>query len=355
MAFFHAPQFLRMPAVGLDISDDAIRFMEFRAHRGGLAVSRYATEHFGEGVPGARANDREKLKVALGAFAAKHKLRFANVSLPEEQAYLANMRLPRVAPKEIRGAIELHLEEHVPISGADALFDFVEIEGERDRKKETIDVVVSVLPRPVVEDYLTLFEGTGISPRSFEFESHATARAVVRRGDNGTFLVVDIGNMQTNVFVVASGVVQFSASLDTGGYFITEALVRALKISHEEAETLKSTKGLIGETTDPALIAMMPVVNDLKTRLLRHYGYWQTHHGEKVGGNIESVLLTGGGANLRGLPEFLSAGMEVAMSVANPWINVTSLEEYVPPLSQATALSYTTAIGLALRNSTSYV
>jgi len=276
---------------------------------------------------------------------------FANISLPEEQAYLANMRIPRVPPEEVRGAIEFHLEEHVPISVMDAIFDYVVVSEAGEHHKDTMDVVVSVLPRVVVDEYLEIFHGTGITPTAFEFESQAMARAIIPRGDNGTFLVVDIGKMVTDIFVAAHGVVQFSASLDIGGHYLTQAVEKALKLTYDEADALKVKYGLVGGVKEEGLRdAIMPVMNDLRTRLLRHYGYWQTHHGEKVGGNIEAVYLTGGGANLKGITEYLALGLDVQVKVANPWVNVLSFDDYIPPITLHESHGFTAAIGLALRN-----
>ena len=343
-----------MPAVGLDISVDAVRFIEFAvSKKGHLEVARHASRNFPLGIiSDGHVRDKKKLQDVLASLAREYKLSFAHISLPEEQAYLANIRIPRVTPGEIRGVIELRLEEHVPISGAEALFDYVVVGEAGNKKRDTMDVVVSVLPQMVVEEYLEIFSGTGIIPKAFEFESQAMARAIIPRGDNGTFLVADIGKMITDVFVVANGVVQFSASLDIGGHYLTQAIAKELKITYEEAEELKVKYGLIGgEKGGEVEAAMAGVVTDLRTRLLRHYSYWQTHHGEKVGGNIECVYVTGGGANLKGITEYLAMELDVKVLVANPWVNVCSFEEYVPPLSMRESHGYTAAIGLALRNS----
>ena len=353
MSFFSAPKFLSMPAVGLDISADAVRFIELEQRGDRLEVSRHASRNFPLGIIAeGHVQDKKRLQDVIAALAYEYKLSFANVSLPEEQAYLANMRIPRVAPSEIRDAIELSLEEHVPISGADATFDYIVVgEGSGAQRKDSMDVVVSVLPRSAVEGYLEIFHGTGVTPKAFEFESQAMARAIIPKGDNGTFLVADIGKMVTDIFVAANGVVQFSASLDIGGHNMTQAIEKALKVTYDEAEALKVKHGLIGGAKEEELrVAMLGVVSDLRTRLLRHYSYWQTHHGDKVGGNIETVYLTGGGANLRGIAEYLGMSLDVKVRIANPWVNVCSFEDYVPPLSAHESHGYSAAIGLALRN-----
>ncbi|OGZ06897.1 MAG: hypothetical protein A3C13_02275 [Candidatus Lloydbacteria bacterium RIFCSPHIGHO2_02_FULL_50_11] len=341
-----------MPAVGLDISADALRFIELAPAKGQLAVVRFATKNFPLGViANGRVRDKEKLAEAITALAKEHQLSFANVALPEEQGYLANMHLSYVSPKEIRDAVELHLEEHVPIPVADAIFDYMVIDDDTHQRQDTLDVVVSVLPRAVVEEYLEIFRGTGIIPKAFEFESQAMARALITRGDNGTFLVADIGKMITDIFVVANGVVQFSASLDIGGYHVTQAIVKATGVSYEEAESLKVKYGLVGGEKEASLHkAMYPALQDLRARLIRHYSYWQTHHGEKVGGNIECIYLTGGGANLKGIEEYLSAEIDIKVIIANPWVNVCSFNDVIPPLKLHESHGFSASIGLALRN-----
>lgn len=340
-----------MPAVGLDISADAVRFIELEPFGKGLRVAQYATKKFSELViEKGQVHESKELKDAIAELAREYKLSFANVSLPEEQAYLVSIEIPRMDVSGIRDAIEFRLEEYIPISGADAVFDYV-VADSGGPHKETMEIVVSALPRVIVEQYFELFKDTGVTPKSFEFESQAMARAIIPKGDRGTFLVVDMGKVVTDVFVCVNGSVRFSASLDIGGHFLTQAIMKTLNVSYEEAEALKSKHGLVGGGKVEGLYdAMLPIVDDLRARLMRHYSYWQTHHGENTGGNIEYIYLTGGGANLKGLGEYIAAGIDVKVEVANPWVNVATFEDYVPPLTAAESHGYATAIGLALRN-----
>ena len=102
-----------MPAVGMDISVDAVRFIEIDRKGDQLVVSRFATRNFPLGIVAeGHVRDKKKLQDMIASLAHEHKLTFANVSLPEEQAYLANLRIPRVAESEIRDTIELRLEDN---------------------------------------------------------------------------------------------------------------------------------------------------------------------------------------------------------------------------------------------------
>jgi type IV pilus assembly protein PilM len=350
MSLFSVPTFLRMPAVGLDISDDAIRFIEFRQTSRGMEVARFATRPLAEGiVVSGRVVDPVRLKESIAVLAKEFHISFANISLPEEQAYLANIRIPHVAEHEIRGVLELKLEEHVPIPGAQAVFDYVLAHGS-EGSREYLDTVVSVLPSDVIHQYSEIFEGSGVTPLGFELESQAIARSVVKWSDLGSFMVVDIGKTITSIFVIARGVVQFAASVDMGGQYLTEAIKKKFSVEDKVAEEMKVKHGIVASKQKPEIWdAVSRVVGDFRDKIAQHYSYWQTHHGEKFGGAIERIYLSGGGANLKGLSEYLALGLSTPVHVANPWVNVNTFEHYIPPIHQQGSLSFSVAIGLALR------
>lgn len=351
MSFISVPNFLKMPAVGLDISDDAVRFMEFKETKRGLEVSRYASRNFPIGVvKEGHVIEHKKLQEVLREFSKDYRLGFANVCLPEEQAYLANIRVPRAAAGDIAGAIELTLEEHVPIAVEEAEFGFVVVDDQEAKKEDYIEAVVSVLPKMIIEEYLEIFQGTGITPMAFEFESQAMARALIPKGDMGTFLVVDMGKLVTSIFVVGKGIVQFAAAIDIGGHHLTQAIEKKLGVSYNEAEVLKQKKGLVGNIANNELyLTIFPVINELRNKIVQHYSYWQGHSHEKAGGIVEKIYLSGGGANLRGFTEYLAIGLPVKVETANPWINVNNFGRYIPPILRTQSLGYAAAIGLALR------
>ena len=91
MPFLTAPKFLAMPAVGFDISADALRFIELGInHHGKLEVIRYGSRNFPLGIiSDGHVRDKAKLQEAITILVKEHKLTFANIALPEEQAYLA--------------------------------------------------------------------------------------------------------------------------------------------------------------------------------------------------------------------------------------------------------------------------
>jgi Tfp pilus assembly PilM family ATPase len=59
------------------------------------------------------------------------------------------------------------------------------------------------------------------------------------------------------------------------------------------------------------------------------------------------VILSGGGASLKGLKDFLSLELKLPVELGNPWVNITK----DPPtkLKNFNSLKYTVTLGLAQR------
>lgn len=347
--FFPPPQFLQMPAVGLDISDTSTRFVELVEKRKGFIIGRFGERAIPRGViESGEVKKPAELRAIFSDIKKAYNLEFVAVSLPEEQAYLFELHLPKMKYDAIRGAIELSLEEHVPIKADEALFDY-------DIIKETdssVDVSVEVVPRSLVDGYLEAFSESGITPISFEIEAHSIARSVVPSGEKGTFMVVDFGKTRTGIAIISEGVVQFTSTVPVGGGSLTDAIAKNMKVSYEEAEKIKREKGISGSSTSEDLsMALMSTISAVRDEVSKHQSYWQMHTDDygKKRPEIQKIYLCGGDSNLAGFAEYLSSGLSVPVELANAMINVNTLDEYIPEISFNDSLRFTTALGLALR------
>ncbi len=349
--FFPPPHFLQMPVVGLDISDVTVRFAELVETNKGLIIGRFGEQNIPRGViESGEVKKPAELRAVLSVLKKEHGLEFVSMSLPEERAYLFDLHLPVIKYSEIRGAIELVLEEHVPLKATEVLFDY-------DIYKETetaIQIRVSVIPRAVIDGYLEAFLDTGITPTALEIETQSVARSVIPENDAHTAMVVDFGRMRTGISIVSEGVVVFTSTVPVGGGALTAAISKYLTISLEEAEKVKRKKGIFGgdNNNEELSLVLVSAISILRDELHRHYAYWQTHDDDygKKRLSIEKIYLCGGDSNLVGFVEYLAAGLEVPVVLSNVMVNVNPLDLYVPEINFSDSLRYATAIGLALRH-----
>ncbi len=344
-----------MSAVGIDISDHAIRFLELAPNRGTFKLGRFGEQSLPDGVISfGDIKDPGTLKTALIGLRREHGLSFVRASLPEEKAFLFKQEIPTdLSEEEIRENIAFQLEEHAPLKPEDAEFDYCQIESPFIKDSPSArEILVSVFPKATVESYLDAYKSAGLMPLSFEMEGTALARSLVPRGDFGTYMIVDIGRFRTGIAVVSKGAVHFTSTVEVGGEAITEAIGRHLSIPRDEAEKLKvggafSRNGQYREIF-PILLESLA---QLTEQINKHYIYWHNHPDKKDSTPplIEKVIVCGGDANLEGFAENLSLSMRTRVVVGNVWVNAFSTEEYIPPLPYSSSLSYAVAIGLSLR------
>jgi len=350
--FFPPPKYLLMSSMGLDISDRSIKYAEFNRTTKGITLGRFGEKRIPEGViESGKIKDIRKLTDILRGMKNELGLEFVRVSLPEEQVYLFKVSLPKVAPKEIRSAIELSLEEHIPISAAEAIFDYDLIK----ETEKTYEIQVSALPRQVAESYLAIFKDSGLVVLSLELEAEAIARAVIKEGDKGTYMIVDFGDARTGIAIVSAGKVSFTSTVDIGGMTLTAMIEKDFKISHEEAEKMKKDQGLRRNAESRELFSvLLNGVSILRDEVNKHYVYWHTHVNEsgEARPHIEKIILCGGDSNLSGLVEYLSVSMKISVECANTWTNIPLYENELPPIRFSDSLSYATAFGLALGDTT---
>lgn len=350
---FPVPDFLLLPAVGLDMSDRSVKYVELEVS--GLAkIKKFGERQMLPGVieEGRVKNKPEAIKILTDL---KKELNLKNViaSLPEDEAFIVRMKIPPMKKKEIRGSIELQLEEYVPLPAEQCVFDFEIINSNQNIEKYGADVSVSVLPRMVVEDYLEIFTAAGLDPLSFEIEAQAIARTLIKKGEPGTSMIVDIGKIHTGFSIVSAGRVVFTSIIGLGGGNITFCLQKALGLEVETANKLKEERGLLrSKENQEVFAALLPPISALKDEIRQRFIYWQNHFDKDEGkrASIDKVVLVGGQSTLPGFREYLEEHLETPVVFGNPWINFALGPETLPPIDYNNSMRYVTALGLALKN-----
>lgn len=349
---FPTPKYLAPPALGIDISDEGIKYVELLRKRGGLELGRFGEKHFEEGViESGVIKQPQTVRDALRDIHKELKLRTAFVSIMEGQGYSLRLKVAVTKIEEVRGAIELQLEEHVPLKPSEIVFDY-DIISTPTTTAPYFVVSVSALPQSIVENYFDVVTESEFEPLAFEIESSAIARAVVPHAVDHPVLIVDMGRLRTSAAVAANGVLGFSATIPIGGEHCTRIIQKVKNSSHEEAEQLKVEKGVIRTGgPDDLFDYCAPLLSALKEEIAKHITFWETHAYEsgEVREKIQHIFLAGGAANLLGLPEYLAFNLHLSVTSGNPWVNATSFGSVVPQMTLSESLSYSTAIGLALR------
>ncbi|MCC6323917.1 pilus assembly protein PilM [Candidatus Nomurabacteria bacterium] len=346
---FPTPDFLSMPSCALDISDESIKYGAIIPSTGGFKLKYFGNEKIPPGIVVAGKIENEaKLTEILKGIKSKEKMKFVRASLPEEQMYLFNLVLPNVPNNQMKETILLQLEDHIPLSAADVVFDYELV---REINKDSVLVQVAAVAASLIESYLSIFSQAGLVPMSFELEAQAIARSVVPEDMKGAVMIVDFGRTRIGISIVEDGRVLFTSTFSMGGQKITEVIAKHFKISIEQAEQMKKSYSNLGSDSEndifPAIISNLSILLD---ELRKHFSYWQTHQSEdgKPHAKIEKIILCGGEANLYGVVPYLKTSMNLPVDYANVWVNMTDIKQDLPSIPFDESLGYATVFGLAL-------
>ncbi|HNW71433.1 MAG TPA: pilus assembly protein PilM [Candidatus Paceibacterota bacterium] len=347
--FFPTPKLLTVPSFGLDISDESIKFIELIQTNHGIKLGKHGERKIPAGtIESGKIKDLRKMEEILSSLRKEDKIKSVRVSLPEEQVYLFELRLEKAGLLNIRDSIELSLEEYIPISAQDAIFDY-EILSEDEKG---FDLQVSAIPKNIVEGYLSVFKNSMINVRSFELEAQAIARAVIKKEDKETYMIVDFGEKRAGIFIVSRGIVMFTSTLDVGGSLLTKMIQKNFKVTFEEAEKMKKKYGLERNTENKEMFSvLLNSISILRDEVVKHFVYWHTHkEGGKDRPPIKKIIMCGGDSNLIGLSDYFAVSTKNTIEIANVWVNINNNNKYIPEIKFDQSLTYAAAIGLALGN-----
>lgn len=307
LKYFPTPRFLEMPYVGIDISPQYIRMVEIpfgpKLRVGDFAEQKLAT-------PFSLNGDTAEVKKILKEWKKKYKLHYVKVSLPEENAYLFQKEMVFDTDENMRQAIEVVLEENVPVNGAESIFDYRLSEVGKN-KDGLVRVAVTVLPVDTVQKYTTLFMDCGLVPLSFMLEAQALSRATIKRGSKGTYLLVNMSETKIGFFITSKEAIQFTSTI---------------------ASQPNEEKGVI-----------------ISEQIKKVFAYWHSKEGHDVAWEpVQKVVLCGRESLAAGLKDGLMRDFVMPVEVADMWINLDAPEGYVPPIVYEDSLAFGPAIGLAL-------
>ncbi len=350
---FPPPTFMRLPALGVDVSDTSLKYVGFTPDLTSgqkLQLTTWGDISIPEGaLQRGLVNDVAALGKVLKEMRERTGQDMVRLSLPEERAYVFETEISRsTSRKEIRGQLEFRLEENVPLSPRDAHFGY-EILPDPVRH-DKLRVLVTVYAKETINNYHEACQMAGVTPISFEVEAQAIARSAIGSDDPRTHMIVDFGKTRSGIGIVNQGAMLYTSTIDIGGRELSSAMRDTLgDVAESELTKLKNEVGLLPsrshpEVRDALLPVVTSVVDDIETRL----AYWNTRMQDSDERHIHSIILCGGSANMRGLPDHVTDVVGIATHRADIWQNITFPADYVPQIHRRFSYGYATAVGLAL-------
>jgi type IV pilus assembly protein PilM len=362
-------QFLtsNLEAFGLDISDFSIKVLFLKKKKGFLKSINFSEKKIDPGiVENGEIKDEKKLADLIKEVLkeAKIKTKYTILSLPENKVFLEIIQMPKLRGDELRSAIVYEAENYIPFPLEKIILDY-QVLPLVDEKSEKLNIMLVAFPKDIANSYLRTLKLAGLFPLVFEPESFAISRALIEEGkDHPPILLIDIGATKSNFIIYSDLSIKLSFSSPISSNTFTEIIAKNLNISFSEAEKLKIKYGLeekikmkiddhkplFFKERGKIFEILIPALVDFSQQIKKYIYYWETHdkhHFLSSHKKISKILLSGGGANLNGLREFLSLELKIPVELGNPLVNI--IKKQVSPFEISESLKYTTVLGLVQR------
>lgn len=240
----------------------------------------------------------------------------AIIGIPSARAFSRTFILPTSELSTLSDAIEVEVSQYIPIPMHALYVDYEVIE----RTKETATVILSAVPRTVIDASLKAVTAAGLRPVMIEPSAHAVAR-ILEQTEDGKLLptvIVDIGQAQTDIAILDRGVIRVSGNVPVGGNTFTLDIANKLALALDNAHQLKVINGLSPSPkqrvlTDALTPSLQKIINETK-KVMRYYI-------ERVDENakLEQVLVVGAGSNVPGIGEYFTDATIMPARVAGAW------------------------------------
>lgn len=354
---------LKPKTFGLDISDLSLKIIQLEKKGENFKLASFGETVIRPGVIKCGEIKKEDILVDLIKKAIsevkgkKIKTKYVIASLPEEKAFLQVIQMPCLAEEDLKSAVIYEAENYIPLPIEEVYLDYQIISPASD-SLDHLDILIAALPKKTVDPYLNCLKKAGLKPLALEIESISIARALIEKEiSNFPVLIIDLGATKTGFIIFSGSSLRFTFFIPVCSQEMTDSIARVLKVSPVKAEKLKLQYGLETKGTPEGgevFESLIPPLTDLIEQIKKYFSYYQTHtsheHLPPDGKNIGKILLCGGGANLKGLPNFLSRELKLPVRLGDSWVNVLArTRKETLGLSGGEVLKYTTAIGLALR------
>lgn len=263
------------------------------------------------------------------------------IGLPTNRSFSRTFTLPVKEEKNLAGAVEVECSQYIPIPQSALYIDYEVIY----RDKTDLQVIMSAIPKTVVDNAFRACEAAGLRPLVVEPSINAVAR-ILKSTEDGSLptLIVDIGQAYTDIAVLDHNAIRVTGGLGIGGNTFTLDLAKKMNIALDNAHQLKVLHGLsLSPKQQQISGALKPSLTRIGNEIRKVIRYYNERISKAA--KLEQVIIVGAGSNVPGIGDYFTNELVMPARVASPWQQL-DFGSFNPPSKQFRP-RYITVAGLA--------
>ena len=338
-------------AVGLDIGSYSVKVCEFAdTPKGGRKLLKLGSACLPEGAmadgtlqdPGAVGQVISNLLKNLQIKSHKVAISMSGYSVIVKKINLAVM-----SDKELANHIHSEAEQYIPFDIDDVYLDFQDLKTNTKDSGRT-DVMLVAAKREVVDAYLAMLAGIGLLPVVVDVDAFALENSFASAGrPEENVALVDIGASKMSINILSHGTSILARDVVMGSRQITEQIHDQCGFAPDEAEEVKIGRKEPGEQQNCIEEIFARNCTQWILEIKKALDFYLAGHAEE---GIDRLVLSGGGARIKGLDRLLSEETGILTEIFDPFANSeVNLDKIDLAYVKYIAPEMAVAAGLAIR------
>lgn len=335
--------------LGIDIGDSSLKMVELKKKNRKIYLSNYAFSENVSEINFTKIEDVNYLAQAILKVRKEAGITSTKVtaSLPSFAVFSSVISLSNVDKKNIAATINEEAKKVIPLPLEEMILDWKIIPDENGKipSKGNMRVFLTGSPKKLVRKYIDVFKKANLNLVSLETETFSLIRSLVG-DDKATSMIVEIGANSTDIFIVKESIPVLNRSLSVCASTVTTALAEKLGMSYSQAEQFKLDLSVV--LSDDAKEELPHLITKTLEPIATEIQYLLDFFHSQGGGEVEKIILSGGGSMLLNLADYFSKRLNTKVIIGDSWNRVNYSEELKPVLAEIGA-KLSVAVGLAMR------
>ncbi len=282
------------------------------------------------------------------------------------QVLVRRITMPPMPKEELDEVMPFEVKKHVSVPTDQMVMDYMIVGEKKEDGVNKLDIILVATPRKSLEQETSIARAAGLNPVAVSVAPIVQWKTFTlcnnEKRDN-VAAMVDIGYERTVISFFNKGVLEFTRTINLGGNDVTKSLISApvseggkelRTLLYDNADALKCKHGFPSPTeagmtkggipfTQLSML-MRPVLEKLLSEIKASFDFYTT---EFHVSDVEKVIISGGGSELKGLGPFLANELGIKVASANPILETEYADGISEELTAGSASTLVTAYGLA--------
>ncbi len=338
--------------VGLDIGSSRIKVAVVNETPKGHVLHKLGVAVVPMGViEEGRIMDPDAVAEIIRTLFRTHRIKHKNIAISTGgySVVIKTIVIPTVSEKELVGSIRTEAEQYIPYDIDDVNLDF-QILGPSDFSDDQMNVLLVAVKKDLVAEYIDLINQAGLNPCIIDVDSFALQNiyeTIYQPQDEEMVLLVDVGSSKTSLNILKGRQSLMMRDNASGTGQIRDEIMAEIDCSWERAEQILGGTPA-GELSEARLKEIFLDFNQMCCSEIQ--AIVKSHLSKSNDGDIDRVIVSGGGAFVDGFVDLLAEELRTSVSVFDPFQGVhVDHNQFSPSFLAGIRAQAPIAMGLSLR------